>query len=142
MNAAAWDALTEDSDTAGKQKVLMAATARLEMERWRGRISSLSQRLAWPRYSLYDTNGRYILSGVIPAEIKNMTCELALHLLNQGTADTLAPDPLRQFEHLKVGPVDLTPAAEVTPPWQLPPAALRWGGRFLRSSRAPRVERG
>lgn len=139
LNTDAWD----DLSTPEKEQVLMAATARLEMERWRGQVSSLTQALAWPRMGLYDLNRRFIQSGVIPAEIQKMTCELALHLLNQGATDVMAPDPLLQFESVKVGPLDVSPRAGAPAQWQLPPAALRWGGSFLRSTRTQlRVERG
>lgn len=131
-NTAAWDALVQ----ATKEKALMAATSRLEMEAWVGRKASTDQALAWPRLGIYDRDQRYVSTSVIPLEVKRATCELALHLLNNATTDLMAPDALQQFDAVSVGPLDVTPNPDAVPSWMLPAAVLRWLACYLRSSGA------
>ena len=133
FGTAAWDALTAANNDAGKQKALMAATARLQMERWRGFVPSLTQALAFPRVGIYDRELRYLSSSAIPQGILNGCYELALHLLNNSTTDLMAPDQLQQFGSVRVGPVTVSPNLSAVPVWQLPPAVLRWVGPYLKS---------
>jgi hypothetical protein len=134
-NADAW---TAASSTAGgeRDQALVAACARLEQEAYAGYRSTLTQALRWPRRYVVDPDppvggtaldtspvGYYLSDAQVPVAVKRAQYELALHLLNYGATDPLAPTGLEQFDSLSVGAIDLTPAAQVA--GALPPQVLR-----------------
>ena len=102
IDSAAWD----DADSDMKRRALVSATRALDTQvQWIGRALSGVQSLGWPRYNAVTRNG-YIISAVIPAEVKNATAELARRLIASGGAPTsTGENPLKG---LKAGPVNLT----------------------------------
>lgn len=146
LNTAAWDA----ADATTKAKALMAATARLEQERYVGQRRSYAQPLQWPRYNAPLPEGYgvdllpYYDAATIPQPVKSACAEYALHLLTQTAAgtDPLAPTGLEQFESIQVpGAVAITPAPYV--PGTLPPMVTRWlRGLMVSNPGQTRLERG
>lgn len=55
---------------------------------WRGEPTSTSQALAWPRSGVYSRNGAEISSTVVPQDIIDAQCELALQWIGD---DQLMP---------------------------------------------------
>lgn len=130
LNATAWTAL----DNAGKQKALMAATARLEQEKFVGLKLSASQALKWPRVGAYDDDGRLYPTDRQPKEIIAATCEQALVLINAGDSDILSLTGLEQFDSITIGDIDVTPRAEMPAAGFLHPQVQRWLRRLLETS--------
>lgn len=121
LNTAAWDAAI----AATRDKALMAATARLEQERYVGYKASSAQALAWPRQYVEDKDGSLYASSAMPTPVVAAVCELALHLLNGGTTDVLVPSALEQFDAVSVGPLDITPRKDAPAAGSLPPQVVR-----------------
>ena len=130
LNTDAWDAL----DATGKQRVLMAATARLEQEKFAGLKLSVAQALKWPRVGVYDDDGRLYPQNAQPKELVAATCEQALVLVNAGTTDALALTGLEQFENIEIGDLNITPRAESPAAGFLQPQVMRWLRRLLLTS--------
>lgn len=106
MNAGAWTAATN----AQKDLALVAATSRLEQEKYKEGRTTTEQRLQWPRaYVLTpDENFRsWYDPDVVPRPIKEACFELALAMLNAGTVDTLAETGLEGFDSVTVGPLSI-----------------------------------
>lgn len=121
LNTSAWDAAI----AATRDKAIMAATARLEQERYVGYKATSAQALAWPRQYVQDKDGRLYASSAIPVPVINACCELVLHLLNAGTTDALIPSALEQFDAVTVGPLDITPRKDAPAAGSLPPQVVR-----------------
>lgn len=101
-NVAAWTALADDT---AKSALLVAGCARLDQERYAGCRASSTQALAWPRLGVWRDG--VCLDGTIPAVLKQAQCEEALAIaMNPARFEH---DVLTQFDHLKIGPLDLTP---------------------------------
>lgn len=130
LNSDAWTAL----DNIGKQKALMAATARLEQEKFAGIKTSVSQALKWPRVGAYDDDNHLYPSNAQPKELIGATCEMALVLKNAGTSDPLSLSGLEQFKSIKIGELDITPRENVPPAGFLQPQVMRWLRRLLLTS--------
>jgi hypothetical protein len=131
LNVSAWtDAVT--AATGDPERALIAATKRLDEERWvgdpvnalTGTTDDTTQALQWPRYGAIDQNGWEYLSTVIPQPVKDATCELALYLLNQGTTDPSQPTGLEGFKNVTVGALDITPVSGYAPD-ELPAVVVR-----------------
>lgn len=131
LNADVWDALPDDT---AKQKALMAATARLEQEKFAGLKLSVTQALKWPRVGVYDDDGRLYPQNAQPKELVAATCEQALVLLNAGSTDALALTGLEQFENIEIGDLNITPRAESPAAGFLQPQVMRWLRRLLLTS--------
>jgi hypothetical protein len=74
---------------------------------WNGAATDNVQALAWPRTGMKNKNGYDILSNVIPQQLKDVTCELALLLL---TGDRTAENEIDVLglTGIKAGPVELS----------------------------------
>lgn len=121
MDAAEWTAATSGE----KDQALVAATYRLEQERYVGSVSSTAQRLQWPRIGAPDKNApqgyagdvwglpyggwvtSYYDSTTMPQTVKEACYEMALALLKDETL--LSDTGLEGFENVKIGPMDVTP---------------------------------
>lgn len=80
-----WDALTEQQ----KENVLAWATRLLDQKaEFAGDIVSETQALRWPRMYVRNRDGVLLSAGVIPVQIKQVTCELAKYLLSGGDLTT------------------------------------------------------
>lgn len=137
--AEAWTALAN----ADKEKALVAATMRLETERWVGYKATDDQALQWPRLSVLDSNDRLVDSDAIPSAVQYATCEVALDLVQQTTAGT---DPnaltgLEPFTGLSIGPVQLSLRSSGRAPGALPTLAIRWLAPFRMAAGTTRFER-
>lgn len=109
--------------TAKKQAVLAQATNRIDREAFGGQLTNRNvQRLQFPRTGLAarDTNQAsaesndvfnsfyYISPTIIPNELKQATCEMALYLLKRANGEFSVDDnDLETLTNYKVGPLDL-----------------------------------
>jgi len=73
--------LWTNADPIKKEQALRTATARIDMEKFYGYKQVAEQRLKFPRLSLGVLDG-VSLDGIIPTQLKNAVCELAIHLLS------------------------------------------------------------
>lgn len=69
-----------------------------------------TQALAFPRSGIYDRNGNYIEPTVIPVYVKRAQMELAIFMLSE---DLLADSGLEGFDHVQVGPLNVTPSSRI-----------------------------
>lgn len=106
LNALPWTSLTGAEGIDQKRRALISATARLEQEPWDGYVTSLTQRLAFPRAGLEDHNGHTIDHTIIPRFAKEAMFETALDLLSKAS-DVGAPDPLAKFSAIKIGEIQI-----------------------------------
>ncbi len=121
--AATFTAATADDRT----RALLQATARLELEKWLGVRVTDTQALAWPREYVIDPDKSgtnvgstlarpydlvvYLPTTTIPNRIKVGVAELALQILEAGTADLFAPDTTREVTREKVDVIEVEYAA-------------------------------
>lgn len=103
LNVSAYTGAATDD----KERALIMATRRVDLERFEGEKSTDGQALKWPRLWATDDDGNEFSSGVIPQIVKDATCELALRFLNDGTTDLLADTGLEQYERVKVGQLEV-----------------------------------
>lgn len=109
MNASAWTVAV----SATKDLALVAATSRLEQEKFKEGRTTTEQRLAWPRAYVQTPDENFVSwydPNLVPRPVKEACFELALSFLNAGTVDTLAATGLEGFDSVKIGPlsVDVT----------------------------------
>lgn len=109
-------------DTDDKERALIMATRRIDMEPFRGEpvkpltdvevsANTNTQALKWPRYSTRDDTGWVFDHEEIPVIVQRATMELALRLLNDdddGT-DAMADTGLEQFADVAIGSLKVTP---------------------------------
>lgn len=69
-----------------KQAALVQAARLMGTLPWRGRKSSSTQALSWPRLGMADADGYTIDSGVVPKAIKDANAEYAMRLLAKDCA--------------------------------------------------------
>lgn len=108
LNSSAWpkyDGYIDNEETLLKKEASLRESTRVldSLFRWYGSVSSSNQALRWPRTGTIDSDGRSIPNDIIPKQIKDGTCELALFLL-QGGGLTVSESNLTR---LKVGPIGL-----------------------------------
>ena len=96
-----------DASSADKDRALIMATGRLDIEEFFGNPTSFTQRLQWPRGSVPDPWGSFYASDTIPRPVEEATAELALAYLKTGAS--LDDTGLEGFVNVKVGPLDVTP---------------------------------
>lgn len=102
---------------ADQNRALIEATRRVDQETFigspvnplNGTSTGTTQALKWPRYSATNDDGWTYESTVIPQPVKDAVMELAIALLNSGTADAMADSGLEAFESVKVGPLEVVP---------------------------------
>ena len=104
LNATAW---TSETDADVKARALIMATRRLDQERYMGEKTTTGQALEWPRVWAFDKDGEEYDSAVIPTPVKHATFEMALRLLNDGNADSLADTGMEEFKRAKVGEMEV-----------------------------------
>ena len=93
--------------TIQKQQLLVTATKKLDTCVYGGVKSKAIQALAWPRRSVIDIDG-YVLSDVIiPAKLKEATCEMAYWIWTE--EDRLLSDTeIQQVDTYQVGPINVS----------------------------------
>lgn len=96
-----------DSNTALHERALVAATARLDQCLFVGLKANTTQRLKWPRVGVRDDDDRAVEDDIIPQNIKDAQCEIALYLLAGNDTDRLAPTGLEPFSSITAGDVTL-----------------------------------
>ena len=100
---AAWTGATD----AVKEDALRKATAWLDGQyRWVGSVVQTTQALGWPRYNAIDEEGRLRASDVVPQQIKDACCEVALAHINSSLTAALARGGQVQSE--TVGAISVT----------------------------------
>lgn len=98
-----WTAATDDN----KEIALMWATRLLDASiEWKGSVVDTDQALQWPRGDVYDRNDTLISETVIPDDILNATCELALALIRSERTEDLEQDA-QGLRRLTAGPIEL-----------------------------------
>lgn len=104
IHASAW----EDSTSDIKAKALVTATRMMDRQDWNGTKyqDAPTQVLDWPRSGLFDSEGNALSETVVPQEILDATCELALALVqNSGLQDSTNTG--NNIKRLKAGSVEL-----------------------------------
>lgn len=98
----AWGTL----DLSVKETLLVQSTRLLDsVYLWSGLIdSSSTQALRWPRIGVYDMDRRAISSSIVPNQIKNATCEMAIYIYSNGGYN---PDE-NVLDSMKVGPISMS----------------------------------
>lgn len=78
LHVSKWTSATN----ATKDAAIVWATAIMERAfEWQGSIVKQEQALSWPRYGIYDRNGRVIDHDTVPANIKHACAEFAFSLI-------------------------------------------------------------
>lgn len=109
QNSAGWSALgVSPTGDPQRETLLITATARLDVEAYKGSLVSSAQRLMWPRYGVVDRNNLDVPTDAIPRFIKEAVYELALAMLASGSTDWLAPTGLEGFNEVSVGPISVS----------------------------------
>lgn len=132
-DAAAWTSAIVGT----KEQALVAATSRLEQERWKGMRVNTAQRLQWPRVGTYDPDGYFYPSTSIPRPVQEASFELALAILKSPAL--LSGNSLAQFADLSIGPLNMTLREGPTNEDKLPAPVVRllrdlreWTGNVAR----------
>lgn len=100
LNAQSW----LDARAPTRESALITASRLLdENVNWYGSIASDLQSLRWPRSGVYDQDSREFLTSTIPAGLKNITCDLALYLIENGGYT----ESTTQFTAINLGPLGL-----------------------------------
>lgn len=110
-NASVWTAAT--TTNAMKEQALQTATRLIDaLFTFVGEIASTTQALRWPRYGVYDQDGRLLASNTLPTRVVQATCELAMALL---TKDRLKESVFNKYglTSFKVGPLSAAASAAV-----------------------------
>ena len=97
-----WDALT---DPAKELRLIEAAVYLDQSYTWKGRITLETQAMAWPRYDVYDKEGRLLVSTVIPQRVKDAQIELARLA---STAALVTNDSQGEVKSIQAGSVGIT----------------------------------
>lgn len=99
--ASAWDAL----DDAVKEQRLIDAAVYLDTSyTWKGQISTSTQAMSWPRYGVYDKEGRLLASDAYPDRLKDAQVELAY----LASAELVTNSSAGEVTALTAGSVSLT----------------------------------
>lgn len=113
LNVAAWTNASVDD----RERAVITATRLLTPLPWLGSRTTSAQALAWPRTACPDPDAPegftgvrglgylYYDTSVIPVRVKDATCELALEVLNAGTADLGTLDADANLTSKTVGPL-------------------------------------
>ena len=89
-----------------KQQLLVTASKQLDTAVYGGRRAEQIQSMQWPRFGLVDGDGYAISDLVIPAKMKEATCEMAYWIWTE--EDRLLSDTeILQVDTYKVGPLDI-----------------------------------
>ena len=96
-----------DASDADKDRALIQATNRLELESFVGFTTTTAQRLKWPRSGAPDGDNDLYDQDLMPRVVEEATAELALAFL-KSEAD-LSDVGLEAFTNVKVGSLDVTP---------------------------------
>lgn len=99
--AATWDAL---SDAVKEQRLIDAAVYLDTSYTWKGQISASTQAMSWPRYGVYDKEGRLLASDAYPDRLKNAQVELAY----LASAELVTNSSSGEVTALTAGSVSLT----------------------------------
>jgi hypothetical protein len=102
LNSTPWSSNSDKQENA-----LITATNRLEQEKYKGTRTTSTQALKFPRVGLVDDDGVTLSADVVPIQVCQAQCELALALLAGGTSDITAGTGLEAFKSLAVGPIRL-----------------------------------
>lgn len=104
-------AWTTAAATADQQSVLLGRACRvLDTVRYKGRQTTATQRLQWPRYSVPQPYGGIYSSTAIPPALKDAQSLLAGWLAKSdpdGSADIFGANDTDKLSRLVVGPVEL-----------------------------------
>lgn len=98
----------QDAGPGKQEDALVMATRRLEQLGYLGRRSTSTQRLAWPRAGIRNSEGCWLDSTTIPEQLTAATCELALALLQADPDEEFAGDGLGGVTSLSLGPLSFS----------------------------------
>lgn len=96
INSDAWDNATSPN----REAALITASRLLDQNvNYFGYIAEDTQAMRWPRTLTYNQDGVEYLDTIIPEKLKNIVCDLALSILENGgyTAST------NQFKQMNIG---------------------------------------
>lgn len=136
VNSGAWINVVDSDD---KTRALIMATDRIDQEKFRGSKASSTQRLNFPRSGISYDDGTPVPTTIIPRQVCNATCEMALAILNAGKTDILSATGLEQFKDIRAGNVSLTMRDPLQPEQYLDPEATSQANQ--RGNLPPQVER-
>lgn len=122
------------ADDADKDRALIQATARLDLQKFVGWKTTTEQALKWPRTDTFDEDSEEYETDDVPAFLKRATFETALWLLNEnaGSTDPFAPTGLEPFNRANAGPLSVEVDKSYSP-GQLPDNVRRMISHVLES---------
>lgn len=88
-----------------KDQLLMRATRRIDMFKYKGWLNDDTQLLKFPRSSLYTSEDVLLPRDEVPKDVEQATIEIALFMLEN---DINATNENLNYEKAKVGSVDVT----------------------------------
>jgi len=95
LNASAWTTVSGSTCTELEKTALIEASRELSALEWKGRRSTTTQVLAWPRWFVENPDspvGFYYDPAIVPQRVKDACCEWAFQFLKAGTTDIAALD--------------------------------------------------
>ena len=95
-----------DASTPEKESALVTATRSLDRQNWVGSKTVDTQPLQWPRTGVIDRDEGEINPLVVPQEVIDANCELALALLDDVTVQSNA-DTGSNIKKLKAGSAEI-----------------------------------
>jgi len=101
LNGSTWD----DASADDRSRALVEATREMSACAWKGRRSTDTQALSWPRQWVTDfdsSNLTYIDSTIVPQWLKDVTVELAFQFIKAGTSDVASIDQTIGIKRKKV----------------------------------------
>ncbi len=96
-----WDDIADDEE---KNAALIYATRTLSALRWKGEITSQTQKQAFPRSSLYDNDNRLYADTLYPEWLTVACAELAYYI---ATEDRYADSGTEGFSKIKISVIEL-----------------------------------
>jgi hypothetical protein len=96
-----WAAL---SDPQKELRLTEAAVYLDQSYTWKGRVTLTTQPMSWPRYEVYDKEGRLLKSDLIPQRLKDAQIELA-RLASEGLVTN---DTQGEVKSIQAGSVGIT----------------------------------
>jgi hypothetical protein len=86
----------------------------IQRKKWTGAPATTTQRLAWPRTGMYDSNGNLIASDVIPQALKDAESELAGQLIIKAGSVSLSFKEMIEQHVLPSAVLNLMPPSWLT----------------------------
>jgi len=104
LHTSVWDAATDLQ----REAALIWSTKMLDSNFvWNGGKRDINQNLGFPRYGIYDGDGYYISSDIIPSQVVTATIEQALLLLSNDRSTLYEPSS-QGLDSLSLGSISMS----------------------------------